>query len=107
MQETGESCVRVQGSRFGHIFNKGMTLLLSVNLKISFTITISLILRLSFNSIWCIIKNDLDTACLIGMNGQQLEEVTVFKYIGAMHTKDEHSTVVIKRILTIATAWAN
>ena len=38
------------------------------------------------------------------MNGQQLEEVMAFKYLGATLTKDGRSTAEIKTRLAIATA---
>ena len=38
------------------------------------------------------------------MNGQQLEEVMAFKYLGATLTKDGRSTAEIKISLAIATA---
>ena len=38
------------------------------------------------------------------MNGQQLEEVSAFKYLGATLTKDSRSTTEIKSRLAIATS---
>ena len=40
----------------------------------------------------------------ITMNGQQLEEITAFKYLGAVLTKDGRSTTEIKTRLAIATS---
>ena len=45
-----------------------------------------------------------NTTVQISMNGQQLEEVMAFKYLGATLTKDGRSTAEIKIRLTIATA---
>ena len=45
-----------------------------------------------------------NTTVQISMNGQQLEEVMAFKYIGATLTKDGRSTAEIKIRLAIATA---
>ena len=44
------------------------------------------------------------TTAQISMNGQQLEEVTTFKYVGATLTKDGRSTTEIKTRLAMATA---
>ena len=44
------------------------------------------------------------TTAQISMNGQQLEEVTTFKYLGATLTKDGRSTTEIKTRLAMATA---
>ena len=43
-----------------------------------------------------------NTAAQITMNGQQLEEVDAFKYLGATLTKDGRSTIEIKTRLAIA-----
>ena len=48
-------------------------------------------------------SNDSSTV-QISMNGQQLEEVTAFKYLGATLTKDGCSTTEIKTRLAIATS---
>ena len=45
-----------------------------------------------------------NTTVQISMNGQQLEEVMAFKYLGATLTKDGRSTAEIKIRLAIATA---
>ena len=45
-----------------------------------------------------------NTAVQISMNGQQLEEVLAFKYLGATHTKAGRSAAEIKIRLAIATA---
>ena len=44
------------------------------------------------------------TPAQIYMNGQQLEEVSAFKYLGATLTKDSRSTTEIKSRLAIATS---
>ena len=49
------------------------------------------------------VSSDDNTTAEISMNGQQLEEVTAFKYVGARLTKDGLSTVEIKTRLAIAT----
>ena len=49
------------------------------------------------------VSSDDNTTAEISMNGQQLEEVTAFKYVGAMLTKDGLSTVEIKTRLATAT----
>ena len=45
-----------------------------------------------------------NTAAQINMNGQQLEEVAAFKYLGATLTKDGRSTTEIKVRLAMATS---
>ena len=45
-----------------------------------------------------------NTTVQISMNGQQLEEVMAFKYLGATLTKDGRFTAEIKIRLAIATA---
>ena len=45
-----------------------------------------------------------NTTIQISMNGQQLEEVMAFKYLGATLIKDGRSTAEIKMRLAIATA---
>ena len=45
-----------------------------------------------------------NTAAQITMNGQQLEEMDAFKYLGATLTKDGQSTIEIKTRLAIATS---
>ena len=45
-----------------------------------------------------------NTTVQISMNGQQLEELMAFKYLGATLTKDGRSTAEIKIRLAIATA---
>ena len=52
-----------------------------------------------------VMVNSIDnTTVQISMNGQQLEEVMAFKYLGATLTKDGRSTAEIKMGLAIATA---
>ena len=53
----------------------------------------------------CLMVNSgVNTTVQISMNGQQLEEVMAFKYLGATLTKDGRSTAEIKIRLAIATA---
>ena len=49
-------------------------------------------------------KSANKTPAQIYMNGQQLEEVSAFKYLGATLTKDSRSTTEIKSRLAIATS---
>ena len=50
------------------------------------------------------VNNGDNTTVQISMNGQQLEEVMAFKYLGATLTKDRRATAEIKIRLAIATA---
>ena len=51
-----------------------------------------------------VVNSGDNTTAQISMNGQELEEVMAFKYLGAMLTKDGRSTEDIKIRLAIATA---
>ena len=51
-----------------------------------------------------IVNSGENTTAQINMNGQQLKEVTALKFLGAMLTKDGHSTVETRTRLKIATA---
>ena len=52
-----------------------------------------------------VMKNSANaTPVQVFMNGQELEEVSAFKYLGATLTKDSRSTVEIKSRIAIATS---
>lgn len=51
-----------------------------------------------------LVNSTTNTHAEIYMNGQQLEEVDAFKYLGATLTKDGRSTIEIKTRLAIATS---
>ena len=52
-----------------------------------------------------VMKNSANTTPVrVFMNGQELEEVSAFKYLGATLTKDSRSTVEIKSRIAIATS---
>ena len=50
------------------------------------------------------VNSTKDTPANISMNGQQLEEVDAFKYLGSTLTKDGRSTTEIKTRISIATS---
>ena len=52
------------------------------------------------------VNSGVNTTAQISMNGQQIQEVTAFKYLGATPTKDGRSSMEIKAHLAIAKASA-